>query len=296
MATSFYGVVFPEFWTGRTGRELRRRGGKDAQLLGLYLATNRHTNMLGLYRLSLEDIQHETGLKVGEIAKALTVLEAVDFARYDVASEFVWVLTMYRFRLNLQPGQALAGGDKRIVALNKLYHALDANPFLGAFYEATVDALQISKPRKAEGLAVSPSTLTSPSKGASKGLRSGIDADAAPDVAVSKGHPSPSEGASKPLPSQYQDQDQKQDQVPEIRKQEKAGRSATDLDHEPVNVNVLTRLAHDAIDDLGATASYADLADLLKTLARRHKVAMTPDAVTAALESALHQRTQWRRA
>ena len=60
--SSYYGVVFPEFWTGPTGRQLREHGGKDAQLLGLYLISNRHTNMLGLYRLRIDDIRHESGL------------------------------------------------------------------------------------------------------------------------------------------------------------------------------------------------------------------------------------------
>lgn len=298
---SYYGVLFPEFWTGRTGRDIRR-GGTIAQVLALYLLSCRHTNMLGLYRVSLEDMRHETGLKDKAVVAALQALEACDFARYDTASEFVWVLNMARFRLALKPGQALEPNDKRVIAVNKLYHGIEPNPFLAEFYRQTSPVLQLTKPRAAHGTVV-PVGLDSPLEGASKGLRSAGPTARTPDMGSDEGHESPFEGASKPHVSQITGSgsgtgisDQESDQ----QEQEKAGRCAPTpapwLDNSDVNVSVVTRLAHEAFAELGDHASYADLADLLKTKGRQHKVAMTPDTVTKAIDSARHQRTQRRRA
>lgn len=65
----------------------------------------------------------------------------------------------------------------------------------------------------------------------------------------------------------------------------------TDTD---VNVAVITKLAHDVFDRLGETATISDLSDGLKYRCGQFRVAFTPDAVTKALESALHQRTRRR--
>ena len=82
--SSYYGVIFPEFWTGPTGHEIRARGGKDGQLLALYLATNPHTNMIGLYRLLLDDIRHESGLSAKAIERGFAAATA--FATFDAAA------------------------------------------------------------------------------------------------------------------------------------------------------------------------------------------------------------------
>lgn len=151
---SYYGIVFPEFWTGPTGRELRKRGGKEAQLLALYLATNRHANMLGLYHLLIEDVRHETGLSIRAIEKGYQVVAATEFAIFDAASAFVWVRQMSRFRLGLKNGDALDANDKRVIAINRLYHALDLNPFLGAFHDLNRKILCLKKRREGSDLVV----------------------------------------------------------------------------------------------------------------------------------------------
>jgi len=298
---SYYGVMFPEFWTGRTGRELRRRGGKDAQILAMYLASNRHANMLGLYPLAGDDVQHETGLKPKELVRAFQVADECDYARYDATTEFVWVVSMARFRLGLKLGETLTAGDKRVVGVNKLYHGIAGNPFLEAFYDYYRDVLQLSKPRAAYGTAT-PMGHHSPLEGAPKGLRSVGAHGAPPHLADDEGLGSPSEGASKPPASQITGSGSEtgiREQESDHQEQEKAGRCAPNpapwLDSTDVNVNVVTRLAHEAFDELGDAANYADLADLLKTKGRQHKVAMTPDTVTAAIDSARHQRAQRRR-
>ncbi len=187
---SYYGTVFPEFWTGRTGRELRECGGKDAQLLGLYLITNRHTNMLGLYHLLIDDVKHETGLSLKAIERGLTVVGTSTFASFDADTAFVWVRQMARFRLGLKNGDDLHPADKRVLAVNRLYQDLDLNPFLGTFYDANKKPLCLRKRREPVTALVVPFTTTHHMSPLTRGL----------------------EGASKGLPSQYQKQDQDQDQ------------------------------------------------------------------------------------
>lgn len=149
---SYYGIIFPEFWTGPTGRELRQRGGKDTQLLALYLATNRHANMLGLYHLLIEDVRHETGLSIRSIEKGYHVVAEAAFATFDAATAFVWVRQMARFRLGLKNGDALDAHDKRVIAINRLYQAMESNPFLGPFHDLNRKMLCLKKRR--EGLSV----------------------------------------------------------------------------------------------------------------------------------------------
>lgn len=161
---SYYGVIFPEFWTGHTGRALRERGGKDAQLLGLYLASNRHANMLGLYHVLAADIRQDTGLSFKAMEKGFGVLEETTFATFDLETAFVWVRQMARFRLGLHAGEALHPADKRVVAVNRLYAHLEMNPFLGSFYDVNRTLLCLRGRR--EG---------SPLEGASKGLTRGFN-------------------------------------------------------------------------------------------------------------------------
>ncbi len=294
MAGTYYGVLWESFWTGRTGRELRRAGGKDAQILAAYLVSNRHANMLGLYRLSADDIQHETGLKRREIEKALQVLDEVGFATYDAGTEHVWVLTMARFRLGLKAGEALGANDKRVVGVNKLYHGIDGNPFLADYFQANGAGLRLTKAREATGTR---QPLASSMEGASKGLRSGQVESGPQDTVHPKGLASPLEGASKGLPSQVSGsgtRSQDQDSGTRSQEQESAGRGATfrpqPVENDGVNVNVVTRIAHEVLDDEGDDATVADLADALKSRCARLRVSLTPDAVTKAIDSALAQR------
>lgn len=168
---AYYGVIFPEFWTGRTGRELRGFG-KDAQLLGLYLATNRHANMIGLYQLLIDDIRHETGIGVKGIERGFTATSQTSFAEYDAASKYVWVRSMVRFRLGLKVGEGLSPQDNKVAAANKIYLAIDPNPFLGEFYDINRRALHLRRRREPFGLVVpfGAHHQMSGFEGASKGL------------------------------------------------------------------------------------------------------------------------------
>lgn len=162
--SSYYGVTFPEFWTGATGRALRREGGKPGQILALYLTSNRHSNMLGLYRLLPDDVTHETGLTAKELVRAYAATALVGFAEFDAASAFVWVRTMARFRMGLRVGQTLKPDDNRVRAVNRLYQGLDPNPFLGRFFDLYRDVLRLPTGRAPQGIVV-PYTCPSPLEG-----------------------------------------------------------------------------------------------------------------------------------
>lgn len=259
--SSYYGIVFPEFWTGRTGRELRARG-KDAQLLALYLATNSHTNMLGLYRLPLDDIQHETGLTSKAIGRAFGAVIDSDYARYDAGTWYVWVKQMARIRLGLKAGDAMNPNDLKATATNRIYAALDPNPFLGEFFDTNRRTLCLKKRRESVGLVV--------------------DLGGHPHRS---GLPSPSEAPSKPVTgSGIRDQDQVQAAAAPRSRPVDAVENPND------NVGVITKLAHEALDLLGHRAVDGDVTEAIKCRCATLGIAYNSLAVGKALDSARVQR------
>lgn len=135
-------MVRSQFWSGTTGKAITIAG-KDPRILATYLLTCEHANMLGLYRLPVLYIAEETGLKRKEVLAALENLKAIGFAHYDDGAEFVWVLEMARFQLDLLPGEPIKEGDKRKQAVARLYKQLPTNPFLGPFYDRYAEVLTL---------------------------------------------------------------------------------------------------------------------------------------------------------
>jgi len=149
--SSYYGYLFPEYFTGNTGREIARRGGAHAQLLGAYLTANRSATMLGLYAAPLAVIVSDIhSLSTDQVAKAFGVLQETGFARYDSVTEVVWVVEMARIRLQLMPKQALKEDDKRVLAMQKLYDRCVPNPFLSPFHTKYRNVLRLAKKRRFE--------------------------------------------------------------------------------------------------------------------------------------------------
>lgn len=250
--SSYYGVIFPEFWTGTTGRQLRAHG-KDAQLLGLYLATNRHANMIGLYRLLTTDIKHETGLGPKAIARAFGATRDTEYAIFDAGMSYVWVRQMARIRLALKPGDALNPDDNRGKAVNRIYQALDPNPFLGEFFDVNRKLLGLKKRRESVGLVV----------------------DLVPDHQMSP-LPSPLEAPCKPVTeSGIRNRDQDQERA--------AAKTPPD------SLRVITKIAHEAIADSG-DSSLADLSDAVKSLCAMRDIPYDSRTVAKAVDSALAQR------
>lgn len=125
-----YAKVSPQFWMGKSGRELRKAG-PEAQVVALYLMTSTHANMLGLYYLPILFMSHETGLTFEEALKELKSAIEAGFCCYDEASEMVWVHEMVAY----QVGRALKPTDNQCEGVRREYASLHNKPFLSLTYE-----------------------------------------------------------------------------------------------------------------------------------------------------------------
>ena len=125
-----YAKISPQFWIGSTGRKLRDAG-PEATLVALYLLSNPHANMLGLYYLPQLYIAHETGLGIEGASNGLRMASEAGFCDYDADSEVVFVYEMARFQI----AERLEPPDKRCTGIQREYDALPNNLFLPNFYE-----------------------------------------------------------------------------------------------------------------------------------------------------------------
>src|SRR6185312_7493487 len=125
-----YAKVSPQFWIGTTGKALRASG-VEAQLVAMYLLTNPHANMLGLYYLPKMFIAHETGMPIGGASKGLQRCIDAGFCSYDEATEVVWVHEMAAYQI----GEQLDARDKRCMGVQNEYDSLPQNPYLKAFFD-----------------------------------------------------------------------------------------------------------------------------------------------------------------
>src|SRR5262245_3823552 len=96
-----YAKVAPQFWIGQTGRQIKYLG-VEAQLIALYLITNPHSTMLGIYYLPLVTIAHEVGIPLEGVQKALSSLCEIGFCSYEEQMEYVWVHKMAFFQIGEQ--------------------------------------------------------------------------------------------------------------------------------------------------------------------------------------------------
>lgn len=138
-----YSTVSPQFWLGKTGRELRKSGA-EAQVVAFYLMTSPHANMLGLYYLPVIYLAHETGLGIQGASKGLKRAIEAGFCSYDEQTEMVWVHEMAGY----QVGRALKPGDKRCAGVRNEYCNLPENPFLPAFFECYRDDFHLTECRE----------------------------------------------------------------------------------------------------------------------------------------------------
>ncbi|BBB14788.1 uncharacterized protein RVIR1_10470 [Candidatus Rickettsiella viridis] len=153
-----YSKLSPHFWINEQGKQIKQFGGAT-QLIALYLISNPHCTMLGIYYLPMPFIAHELGITLEGALKGLQNLCEVGFCTYDAASEYVWVHDMALSQL----GQALKPNDNRVKCINELYQALPKLPFLDKFYEAYHISLCLDKKTKG---------LIRPYEGTSKSLLS----------------------------------------------------------------------------------------------------------------------------
>ena len=155
-----YSKISPQFWVGNTGRQIRKLG-VETQLVAMYLLTNPHCNMIGVYYLPIVYIAHETGLPIEGASKALQSLCDINFCQYDEHSEYVWVHEMAFFQI----GGELDPKDKRVKGIAEAYSSLPNLPFLRDFYEKYYNAFHLESCRENE-------KETNPIEGASESLAS----------------------------------------------------------------------------------------------------------------------------
>jgi uncharacterized phage protein (TIGR02220 family) len=125
-----YSKVPAQFWINEQGRRVRRLG-FEAQLVSIYLFTNSHATMIGIYYLPVTLIAHETGFSFEEALKGLQGLCEIKFCSYDDISEYVWVHEM----ASEQIGSQLKPNDNRVKAIHEIFSSLPRLPFLKGFYE-----------------------------------------------------------------------------------------------------------------------------------------------------------------
>lgn len=138
-----YAKLGPTFWTGETGKSLRKRGSK-ALLVAAYLISSPHSNMLGLYYQPVMYMAHETGLGIEGATEGLHACIECSFCSYDDETEMVWVHEMAAWQI----ADSLSSGDKRCKGIQKDYDALPDNPFLGAWFDRYTDAFHLTRRRQ----------------------------------------------------------------------------------------------------------------------------------------------------
>lgn len=141
-----YAKLAPTFWTGKTGRAIKRRG-IEGVVVALYLVSSPHSNMLGLYYQPKLYLAEETGLTIEGACKGLADCIASGFCSYDEETKTVWVHEMAAW----QVAEALAPADKRCKGIQKDYDALPDNPFLGQFFDRYAKAFNLTRRREYEG-------------------------------------------------------------------------------------------------------------------------------------------------
>src|SRR5688572_15834709 len=124
-----YATISPMFWTGSTGKRLRKN--PDAQRVAFYLITSPHSHQSGLYYLPMMYLCHEIGMTMEGACKALADLTADHFCRYDDESEWVWVCEMAAWQIGTQ----LSISDKRCKGVQQYVAGLPDLPFKAAFIE-----------------------------------------------------------------------------------------------------------------------------------------------------------------
>lgn len=104
-----YAKVAPQFWTGKTGKALKAAG-PEAVIVGMYLMTSPHANMIGLYYCPLIYIAHDTGLGMEGASKGLQSAIEADFCTFEADTDFVFVHAFAEYQI----GTALDPKDLRV--------------------------------------------------------------------------------------------------------------------------------------------------------------------------------------
>lgn len=104
-----YAKVAPQFWTGRTGKALKAAG-PEAVIVGMYLMTSPHANMIGVYHCPLAYISIDTGLPLEGASKGLQSAIEAGFCTFESETDFVFVHEFAKYQI----GEELKSTDLRV--------------------------------------------------------------------------------------------------------------------------------------------------------------------------------------
>lgn len=136
-----YSKISGSFWTGRTGKHIRRD--MEAQIVAMYLLTSPHANMIGVFNLPIGYIQIDTGLSFEGATKGLARLSEEGFCTYDDDSEMVFVHEMAKYQI----GESLKPTDNRVKDIQKQVDNLPESPIKSAFVDKYCDVFLLNNPK-----------------------------------------------------------------------------------------------------------------------------------------------------
>ncbi|HSH72360.1 MAG TPA: hypothetical protein VK974_04805 [Methylophilaceae bacterium] len=146
-----YSKVSGSFWTGRTGKNIRRD--METQIVAMYLMTCSHANMIGVFFLPIGYITIDTGLTHEGASKGLARLSEEGFCTYDDDSEMVFVHEMAKFQI----GESLKPTDNRVKDIRKQYDALSETRIKSAFFDKYLHAFSLISPEESSSPFEAPS-------------------------------------------------------------------------------------------------------------------------------------------
>jgi hypothetical protein len=138
-----FSIVRPEFWMGRTGRELRSHPA-DVRELAFYLFSCPNNEQYGLYYKPIATMAQEMGRTEKTVQESLAVLAGLTYCTYDDVNDWVWVVEMAQ----IQMGLPLLPRDYKVNAANKWYQKMPKNQHLGPFFDRYCDSLLLAPPRR----------------------------------------------------------------------------------------------------------------------------------------------------
>lgn len=144
-----YAKVSPLFWTGKTGKYLRRRTieapseGLFLRCLACYLISCPHANMIGIFHMPVVYIAADLGLMDSgseeKILAGLDELGEMGFCIYDAESEMIFVENMARYQI----GATLKPGDKRKTYIERELRQQNSPEFVAMFVNRYAEAYNL---------------------------------------------------------------------------------------------------------------------------------------------------------
>ena len=131
-----FAKIKPNFWRMKKLKDVS----VEAKLLAIYLMTNEHFQMVGIYRLHLYFMSIETTLTEEQSLSALDELIICNFCMYDFDEEVVWVVDMAVSQVADNPNQKQLRGVCN--ELNRLYFEEEL-PFVESFLSLYSDRFNL---------------------------------------------------------------------------------------------------------------------------------------------------------